>query len=102
MGLRGVGEVTVEFGSDGVADGEVEGGAEASEGGKPTRRRQAAQVQLFWQEGQRQLIRSSADMWLITCWYERRRHASPAAHNTASEQQLAQPTISACVHRSAA
>ena len=68
MGLRGAGEVTVGWGSEGAADGEVEGGAEASEGGKPTRRRQAAQVQLFWQDGQRQLIRSSADMWLITCW----------------------------------
>ena len=72
-----VGDVTVEEEAEGAAEGEAEGAVE--DGDDPTpRRRHAAHVQLLKHDGHRQLIRSSADMWLITWWYERRRHASPA------------------------
>ena len=57
-----VGEVTVEEAADGLAEADAE--AVVDEEGEP-RRRQAAQVQLSRQEGHRQLIRSSADMWLM-------------------------------------
>ena len=65
MAFLCVGDVTADDDSEGAAEGEVEGAAEEEDDPTP-RRRQAAHVQLFKHEGHRQLMRSSADMWLMT------------------------------------
>jgi len=61
-----VGDVTADEDAEGAAEGDAEGAVDDGDEPTPPRRRQAAQVQLFRQEGHRQLMRSSADMWLMT------------------------------------
>ena len=92
-----VGEVTVDEDTDCAADGELDTAVE--DGDEPTpRRRQAAQEQLLRQDGHRQLIRSSADMWLMTWWYERRRQASPAQQHIQVEPVSQQLSVSLSGH----